>query len=280
MADIQDEAASRRLIVGALLLAVGWGTVGALVDPRGHWARGLVVLVSLLFLGASIVFTALSQRRSRMAAFVVREGHGFIAPLSRDAVHLVVGQILMFGVLGGKAIASWLGAAGEPAAHTVIDQLAKVGSMAVFVGIAFASTLVAAALRGMPRVELTPHGITELSGLGRRTTAWEALGPGLPRIGSRGFTLTLAVDRPELIVRRGLIASSRRMEMNLFLVASRASFLAGAIRHYVERPDRRAAIGTRAEYDRLWAELSGAIDCGHASRHNGRHALDRPAIDR
>jgi hypothetical protein len=36
-----------------------------------------------------------------------------------------------------------------------------------------------------------------------------------------------------------------------------AAFLAAAIQHYVDHPEHRAAIGTPAEYRRLFAELPG-----------------------
>jgi len=72
----------------------------------------------------------------------------------------------------------------------------------------------------------------------------------------RGRTLTLIVDRPELIVRRGRFRSStRRPWLVVAHLRVRPGFLADAIWFYVGHPERRDAIGARAEYERLLPEL-------------------------
>jgi hypothetical protein len=114
--------------------------------------------------------------------------------------------------------------------------------------------VVVAALRGRPYVELTPRAVVLRGAFGRCTVPWEALQSGPPYLGAR--TLPLAVARPDLVVSRGLARGPARV--TLANAGISRWLLAGAIRYYVDHPDRRAAIGTPAEHDRLLAELSAA----------------------
>jgi len=71
-----------------------------------------------------------------------------------------------------------------------------------------------------------------------------------------GRTVTLNVDRPDLVVLRGLFrGSTRRPWLNLAYLRVHPWFLADAIWFYLAHPHRRDAIGARAEYERIVPEL-------------------------
>lgn len=100
-----------------------------------------------------------------------------------------------------------------------------------------------------PRVELRPGGLL-VRNLRTRTIRWEALlasGPPAP------------VEKPRQI---SLLVRRQPPDYGAYIVrilhrwlAVDAGFLAGAIRHYVDHPEHRLEIGTRAELDRLCAAL-------------------------
>ncbi|MET7808870.1 hypothetical protein [Micromonospora chersina] len=111
---------------------------------------------------------------------------------------------------------------------------------------------VAAGWRGLS-VQLRPEGVCQRDFAGRLTVPWEALAPGRPsRPRVRASILTLTYARPELVRRRGLVPSRRRLRIDNV----HAWFIADAIRHYVDHPQHRAAIGDPAEYQRLWQALA------------------------
>jgi hypothetical protein len=61
----------------------------------------------------------------------------------------------------------------------------------------------------------------------------------------------LAYARPELVRRRGVVPGRR-----LGIDGVHAWFIADVIRHYVDHPQHRAAIGEQAEYQRLWQAVT------------------------
>jgi len=80
---------------------------------------------------------------------------------------------------------------------------------------------------------------------------WDALRPGTP---TRGYdTVKLVVDRPELVRWGGPKWLMRRIMMRYAVV--HPWFFADAVRLYVLRPERRAAIGTPEEFTRLLVDL-------------------------
>ena len=111
---------------------------------------------------------------------------------------------------------------------------------------------VAAGWRGLS-VQLRPDGVCQRDFAGSLTVPWEALAPGRPsRPSARASTLTLTYARPELVRRRGLIPSRRWLRIDNV----HAWFIADVIRHYVDHPQHRAAIGEPSEYHRLWQALT------------------------
>jgi hypothetical protein len=134
-------------------------------------------------------------------------------------------------------------------------------SVALLAACVLVALLVVTALRGRPQILLTPGAIVQELWWGDRTVPWEALRPGSPVGKMLRRTLTLVVDRPELVVGRGLLrGSSRRPWLVLTHLRVRPRFLADAIRFYAGHPERRDAIGTRAEYERLLPELGVTVD--------------------
>ena len=82
---------------------------------------------------------------------------------------------------------------------------------------------------------------------------WDALATGYHSpVRSTARLLTLTHARPELVRRRGLVLSRRRIGVD----SVNAGFAGHAIAIYVANPSHRAAIGTQAEYDNLLRTFS------------------------
>jgi len=207
-------AASRRLIVGAVVVSVVWTVATTLIHPGVFWlylvlhvAPGLVSLAALV---ASILE---SRLRAELAGFIVREGVGFVIPANRSFGYLVVSEVLAVAFLAPQRVmitmwADWLDAnAGLSGFDYAIAGVLSVASLG-FGGLV--ALLVAAALRGRPGIELTPVGVLLAEVQRSRTIPWDALRPGLALRQVDRRTVTLSVDWPELVVRHGLIRSSAR----------------------------------------------------------------------
>lgn len=113
-----------------------------------------------------------------------------------------------------------------------------------------------------PRCALTPYGLV-LRGMRTRTVPWSLLLPGGPlRPRPREGSLTLLVRGPEPY------AGTRRHAVPLRWLFIDPSFLADAIRWYVDHPEDRVRIGTAAEHERLRGALAvraQATPDGHSS---------------
>ena len=248
---------SRPLIAGAVLVTTGWIAALVVVRPLGFWPefglRFAPMLLAFAALAAAIAsMVGFARRADRPAAFRVVEGLGFVAPPSPAAGYQVTTNVLLFGLLGGMAVRQWTAPPGGDirAVSAVFGVLISV--MAVAGGCATALATVAA-LRGRPCVELTPGGVVLRELLGSRTIPWEALRPGQPAGLMDRWMLGLNVDRRELVTRRG--RTSRLFAVSLVQLWVDWRFLAAAVWFYVEHPDRRHALGTRAEHDRLLRDL-------------------------
>jgi hypothetical protein len=257
-----DGAASRLLIAGAVLVATVWIFVVALVRPGSFWLQTVLRLVPMLLALAALSAFAVSSRgfvrSSEPPRFVVREGVAFVVPASRAFAYFVVGEVLMLGLLAGMAIFQWSNPAGGNAGFAVIDYAFTGGLSVLAVALGgLVAPMVVIALGGRPRVELTSRAMVLREPMGSRTIPWDALRPGLPAWVGGWQTLTLTVDRPELVVRSGLTWRSAQVPMAYLRVSP--SFLADAIRYYVDHPDRRDAVGLRAEHERLLTDLDVSV---------------------
>lgn len=256
---VHDSAASRWLIAGSVLVVLVWIIVVVQVRPGSFVQQSVLDFVPVLLSVAAVAAFVIPVKDALRGCiepqgFVVREGIGFAAVASRGFDYLVVGQVLMVGLLGSSAIRQWTTTADRPAAFGLIDYglAISMSVMSVVLGV-FVTVLVIAALAGRPRIELTPRAVVLREPLGIRAIPWDALRPGLsPTFGGAG-TLALTIDRPEIVVRRGVRGSSSQVALAYARV--HPLFLADAIRYYVDRPDRRDDIGTWAGYERLLADL-------------------------
>jgi hypothetical protein len=106
-------------------------------------------------------------------------------------------------------------------------------------------------------VELTPEGVVQRMPLFRRTIPWEALAPGGPAEPyPPAKRIFLAAARPDLVAQRGWSLFHGTRQSPILIVERHAWLVARAIRHYVDEPANRAAIGTSDEYARLAAALA------------------------
>jgi hypothetical protein len=239
---------SRPLIVAAVVISVLWTVAAALIHVRVFWLFAVLhvgpVLVSVAAFAASAV---LSGRRP--AGFEVREGVGFAVPAGRGFGFLVVGELTMTASLTLQLVVIWSWGGAPDDAFRYWARAVMSAALLVVGGLV--ALLVVTALRGRPQILLTPRAVVQEDWWGSRTIPWEALPPGSPVRQVRRRLVTLVVDRPELVVGRGLFrGSSRRLWLVMAQLRVRPEFLADAIGFYAGHPERRDAIGTRAEYER------------------------------
>jgi hypothetical protein len=247
----EEGSASRSLMAGALLVAVAWVAFVVLVRPRGRPWESLWQFGQVMTLLGSFAASVLGTRpRPGPARFVVRDGVAFVVPASRAWGYLVAGIALSSGFVAAAAA----GETGLGPTPSAIDYgFAVIFSVVSLAVLGVPGFVVFVALRRRPYVELTPRGVVVREMFGNRAIPWEALRPGLPQRLGNSQLLTLTVDRPDLVVRKGLVGRAPRV----FLTYGRIHpwLLVDAIRHYADHPERRPAIGTRAEHERLLAEL-------------------------
>ncbi|MEU4215411.1 hypothetical protein [Actinoplanes sp. NPDC026623] len=128
---------------------------------------------------------------------------------------------------------------------------AVLGGAGVVAGLIVVAGL-AALLRTVHSVGFTPSGLTLTRPASTVVVPWDAVDPDTPTVHEESPSSSrLVVARPRLVERRGLTGASNAVIAEGVPI----DFLLGAIRVYVSDPGRRAAIGTRAELDRLTAEL-------------------------
>jgi hypothetical protein len=242
----------RMVIVAAVVISVAWTVAAALIDVRVFWHFAVLQLGPVLIFLAALVASALLSR-ARPAGFEVRERVGFVVPASRGFCFLVVGGVAMMANLTGQVIRIWTWGGADAAVFRFWAPAMSVALLAAYGQLAL---LVVTALRGGPRIILTSIAIVQEDWWVNRTIPWEALRRGQPVRQVHGRTLTLNVDRPDLVVRRGLFrGSTRRPSLNLAYLRVHPWVLADAIWFYAGHPERRDAIGSRAEYERLVPEL-------------------------
>ncbi|MEU9825117.1 hypothetical protein [Micromonospora chersina] len=226
-------------------LAVVVALAGCLGYPIGQWfaypGDGVLGdLPSLGFLAAVVIslgLLAVAILAERPAVFIVRPTESsFSAPPSSHAL----GIPLVLTVGASSEAGSLVGAVRShdlPLRDAVVVVFWMVG----------AGVLLARAWRGLG-VHLRPEGLRWRELAGSVSVPWDALAPGRPlRPAARTKTLALTYARPEQVRRRGLVLGHQLLSIDNVA----GWFVADAIRHYVGHPERRAAIGTEAEYGRL-----------------------------
>ncbi|MEU8262499.1 hypothetical protein AB0C02_17935 [Micromonospora sp. NPDC048999] len=235
----------RRLILTlSLVLGVGlaWGR------RLSDWLE-LILIIAAFLVG---VLGALALGRSRPAALLVKpEVRAFATEPGASQILVAVmltfmaSQLLVTGHLG-----------------EVVGGLFMVLPFLLLLAV---GVQVAGGWRGVS-LEVRPDGVCQRDVTGSLMVPWEALAPGRPfRPAVGASTLALTYARPELVRRHGILPLGRR---RLRIDNVHPWFLADTIRHYVDHPQQRAAIGEPAEYQRLWHALTSASTGpghGHAS---------------
>lgn len=218
---------------------LGAATASLLVGLVAHLALAPPGTAARVISGFGVVFAAAAMAGNAAKAdgprrLTIRDGAqpAFRAgPRARSRVFSAA-VVLLGPLLAGCGLGSfgWL-------ALPVVGALGVAHLLALFVG--------------RPAVTLTPEGV-EVAGVARRRfVPWSAMRPGTPRVEAHSdWLLGLTVDRPELV--RG---GKRRVWLPVRHLDIEPDFLAEALRHYVDVPERRAAIGTVTEHAALLAEL-------------------------
>ena len=218
------------------------------------WRGSFVVLFTGIAIAAGV---AVWRRRRRSAGFVVtRTGFGVQPAIPPGLIAaLVIGTVIM---QVDSAVDAWRVRESDPALVYTGYVIAGVMSLLAAAVVAAAVAITRMAWQGFA-VELSPAGVRSRAGWQRRFIPWPALAPGGPlRPPGRAKRLHLVVQRPELVEQRGWGVMSGPRNYPVLWLDSHGWFLADAIRTYVEHPERRAAIGTSVERDRLVAELTAA----------------------
>lgn len=238
----------RRLILAiALVLAVILALGRRLSD-----VLDLTLLIAT-FLASMSAFSlaVLTDRRSRPAALLVKpEVRAFATEPSASQISMAVGFTFMAPQLLGNG---YLG-----------EFVGGLFMVLPFLLLASIGIQVAGNWRGI-YVELRPDGVCQRDFTGSLMVPWEALAPGSPsRPAVNAVTLALTYAQPELVRRRGILPLGRRLRIDNV----HPWFIADTIRHYVDHPQHRAAIGEPAEYQRLLHALTSpptGPDHAHAS---------------
>ncbi|MGW0216674.1 hypothetical protein ACWDXH_20010 [Micromonospora chokoriensis] len=220
------------LVLGLLMVGVNAATTGSTHTVGQH----LLFALSLVALVLAVVVMGV-----RPAAFVVQpQTPAFVAPGPAWTVFFALGYL-------GPAsphVDGLLRAAGHGSLSTYDVVLAV-----LWVGLTV--LVVTWAWRGHG-VRLHPFGVRQTWALGSTTVPWEAvLAPQTPSAADRRSWLRMRITEPQRVRRRGI--PPRRGVLRADNVDS--GFLAAVIRHYVDHPEHRAAIGSHTEYERLLAEL-------------------------
>ena len=93
-------------------------------------------------------------------------------------------------------------------------------------------------------IELRPDGLRDREALGTLVVP-------LPGSADRRHTLRVRYAHPDLVRRRGLVTSRKRLSTSTI----DPHLAAQLIRYYTTHPEHRSAIGTHAEHDRVLTEI-------------------------
>ncbi len=243
-----DARTNRLPVLVSVVVAAVWVVVVHAWRPPDFWPAALLRGVPAV-LGVSFLVVLLLRHRNgwHRATELARVGPGLpgvptYAPVSWfvaaevQLLTLATVPLLELGVRADEEI---------PALTAPTLVLAAVGVLVL-------GWLVAAALTGRPRVELTPDAVHVRDLAGRLTVPWDALRAGTPVRPDGDRMVRLAVARPELVRRRGIVFGSRRRPLVLLQwLDVHPWFLADVLRWYVDHPAERASIGTAEGYARL-----------------------------
>jgi hypothetical protein len=259
---VRVHGSSRLQVVGAGLIVIGWVAARLYTwSTKAPW-QATLHFFGLLALGAAclVAFVASAMNVNSLhpgpSALVVRHGRAFVVPPNRAFGYFVAGEVFAAGWLLSLAM-NFLSLHLGHGPRLVFVRF-EVLAMAT-IAVALAAVVVgrvASTLRARPSIELNRDALVVRDPFGCRTIPWEALRPGLPAVPANAPSITLTLDRPELVERNGLTWGTTRASLSYAKV--HPLFLADAIQFYVDNPDRRDGLGTRTEYLRLLDDLGVA----------------------
>lgn len=201
----------------------------------------LAAAVSMLLLLLAVVAVV----RTRPKAFVVRPAvPAFNAPPQPAFVLMALAFLPLATGMFDFVIRAWTT---EP---FLLDQLLGLGGAAMLM-VWFVS-----AWRDTS-VQLRPDGLWQRGITGWLIVPWDA-SPTVPTLPPAPYadTVRLSYGRPDLVRRHGLHVYRRRLRTQDI----DPRLITAAIRYYVDHPEYRPAIGTKAEYDRVMPGLLNALD--------------------
>jgi hypothetical protein len=239
---------TRILVVAAAAGAIGWVITFALLRPSAPVTLAAIAGLTLLALATAVGYLRLLLATVHRwpARLMPQPGRG-----PRTAPSPVVGAAAVALLVVGAGTATFLANPprvrrdpSPPLAERVLDttQLASRVEALLLTGL-LAALLVAVALAGRPYLLFTPEALVIREAFGDRRIPWAALRPGLPARPSGAQPLILVVDRLELVRRRGLTWGGTPLLVPTIYGRVHPGYLADTIRHYVDRPQERAALG-------------------------------------
>lgn len=250
----------RSVISGMVVVAAGFAGLQQLAAPGTDTRYAIPALLSLLAV-VSCVLALVAMVRPRPAAFVVDVQAAAFRPVSQPGhVFSAASNVLLSATMVTSRVVApdWDGDPGWDRMSRTLDVLAVIQ-------VALAALLVAAAWRGSG-VWLRPEGLMQRNPLGSATVPWDALSPSsLPPTTPSALSLRLVYARPELVRRRGLEISRRRIRTDTV----NALFLVHTLHYYLTHPEQRQAIGTEPGYANLLRVLHGSTPRQPTTRASG-----------
>lgn len=230
---------SRWLLGGGVGLVLVCLSIQPLIPRESGGRFALTSLLFSLAIGSAIV-AAVFWSRARPAVFaLVARTRGF-----RTLPHISNAFIALAMMFFTAANVAWRLGRGQWRPDSPSLDLA----LGVLVAVTAVHTV--AVWRDVIGVHLLPDCLVARGPFGTLTVPWDAPAPGYPLPAPPAAThLTVVYARPELVRRRGLILRGRIPVDNVDPL-----FLGYAIAFYVANPQRRQAIGTETEYQRLLHE--------------------------
>jgi hypothetical protein len=255
----------RRLIVGSAGVFAAIMVCLQLATAPGTAVRVTLPLPLLVLTPVALVLALTALSQVRPAVFTVdSRTAAFRTPPHAAHVYTAVGVI--FAGAGEVSFRLALPVARPDSAVNDLAWQLLNGCFTVTTAVIVVAgaRLVVSAWRSVGGVRLEPAALVDKSPLGTLIVPWEALAPTYPYPSAPTEKhLVLTYARPELVRRRGLRFSRRRINTdNIDTV-----FLGYAIAYYVAYPQMRSTIGTMAGY----AELLR----GHRP---GRPSVNGPAV--
>jgi hypothetical protein len=244
-------AMARPLVIAALVIYLG--TVLFAVFWHGDREQELriaAVVIAVYLANLVLLMIGAWPAKVRTPGLLVVPGIAFAAPHERRYGYGLASQAL------GQAGVTWMltHVIGPPFFPTLAPGAGQAVAIAIVVllvigGVLTVWTCVRSLVR--PALLLTPAGLRWDNGRRSRRLDWVAIAPGQPHVQPDPDSLMVYLSQPRPSGRLWSRVGLRYVRIDV-------GYLAAMIRFYVDHPERRAAIGSQAEYDDLMRVLAGA----------------------